>query len=271
MRLNFQKLGAGHPLVILHGLYGSGENWLTIGKGLAGISAVYLPDQRNHGASPWSGQMDYPSMAADLREFLDDQGISQAILLGHSMGGKTAMRFAAENQGRVSRLIIADISPRSYLDDNNLSAHNEQHQSIIGALSRVDLPAAFSIGDVDRQLESVIKNKRLRMFLLKNLHKNEKGLYEWKINLTSIRDNLIVLAGGIGDEAFMSQTFRSFPVLFIRGENSNYININGDDPNLIRRIFPLAQITTIKNTGHWLHAEQPELFTRIVKQFILKD
>lgn len=267
MKLSYQKFGSGHPLIILHGLYGSGDNWLTIGKALAGINEIILVDQRNHGNSPRSDTMNYQVLASDLKELMDGLGIKQAAILGHSMGGKASMWFATENPGRVSRLIIADISPRSYLHDDGPSNHMEQHDEILEALKNVNLDSCKSIGEVDHQLESGIPAKRLRQFLLKNLQKSETGLYSWKINIHSISRNLQNLANGLDLKSLAGQSFRQFPVLFIKGEKSPYIL--EPDIELIRQLFPLAQIITIKNTGHWLHAEEPEMFINIVKRFII--
>lgn len=268
MQLNFQQFGSGHPLIILHGLYGSGDNWLTIGKSLSGVSQVFLMDQRNHGTSPHSDTMDYPSLSADLKEFMDHTGIRQAALLGHSMGGKAAMWFAAENPGRVSRLIVADISPRSYLNDTGSSNHSGQHDEILLALRSMDLKALTTIGEVDHDLEKYLPDKRLRQFLLKNLRKTESGHLEWKINLTAISRNISSLADGLDNFVNQGMSLSQFPVLFIRGEKSSYIL--EPDLVLIRRLFPLARIMTIKNAGHWLHAEEPELFTGIVRKFLIE-
>lgn len=267
MKLEYQKLGTGHPLIILHGLYGSGDNWLTIGKALSGISEIILVDQRNHGASPHSDLMDYKVLASDLKELMDSLGIRNASILGHSMGGKAAMWFATENPGRVSRLIIADISPRSYLQDIGPSNHMEEHHEILEALGKINLAYAKSIGDVDRQLEFYLPAKRLRQFLLKNLQKSSDGTYHWKINIPSISLNLQNLGNGLDLKSLEGKSFSQFPALFIKGENSPYIK--APDIELIRQLFPLAQIVTIKNTGHWLHAEAPEIFISIVRKFII--
>jgi esterase len=267
MQLSIQKFGSGHPIIILHGLYGCGDNWRTIGKALSGIGEVILVDQRNHGASPHSDEMNYKVLALDLKELMDSLEIRKAVIIGHSMGGKAAMWFATENSGRVSRLIIADISPRSYLKDSGPSNHQEQHDEILEALAGIDLLNMASIGAVDKLLEMALPGKRLRQFLLKNLQKNAQGQFEWKINIPSIRKNLGYLADGLDLDKLNGTEFKNFPILFIKGEKSPYIL--EPDIDLIRRLFPLAQITTIKNAGHWLHAEEPEVFINSVKKFLL--
>jgi len=267
MQLHYQKLGSGHPLIILHGLYGSGDNWLTIAKALSGICEVILVDQRNHGSSPHSYHLNYQILASDIKELMDNLDIQKASLLGHSMGGKAAMWFATENPGRINRMIIADISPRSYLSDNAPSNHMEQHEEILTALSSIDLSVSNSIGDVDHMLETSLPARRLRQFLLKNLRKNPNGHFEWKINIDAISRNLANLADGLNLESLKGSEFRQFPILFIKGEKSPYIL--QPDIDLIRLIFPQAQIVTIKNAGHWLHAEEPDLFIRIIRNFLL--
>lgn len=267
MQLAYRKLGSGHPLIILHGLYGSGENWLTIAKGLAGICEVYLVDQRNHGSSPHSDELNYRILAYDLLDFMDRLDIRKASILGHSMGGKAAMWFATENPGRVCRLIIADISPRSYLNDTGPSNHLREHTEILRALSNADLTVS-SIGEIDRQLENELPGKRLRQFLLKNLRRNDEGVFEWKINIPAINANLQALADGLSPDTLPGKSFSQFPVMFIRGEKSPYIL--EPDLEIIRSLFPLSTVVTIRNAGHWLHAEEPEMFLSIVKKFMLQ-
>jgi esterase len=267
MELNYRKLGAGHPLIILHGLYGSGDNWLTIAHALAGICEVILVDQRNHGSSPHSEVLNYKVLAEDLGNLMDDLGLQKATILGHSMGGKAALWFATTNPGRVSSLIIADIGPRSYLNDTGPSNHMNEHKEILAALAAADVSTANTIGEVDQRLETSLPGKRLRQFLLKNLRKTVSGSYEWKINLEAIGNNLNSLAGGLDPDSTIGKSFTNFPVIFIRGEKSPYIL--EPDVMLIMQLFPTAQIVTIKNAGHWLHAEQPEIFTGIVRRFIL--
>jgi len=266
MILNYRKFGSGHPLIILHGLYGSGDNWLSIGKALSGICEVFLIDLRNHGSSPHDDLNDYEVMMDDLKMFYEQQEIQSAIILGHSMGGKVAMRFAIEYQAMVSKLIIADVSPGSYVSEG-INDHVQGHKKIISAMMNVDFSLTEGLADVEKQLSEHLKDERLRKFLLKNLRKNDHHFYEWKINLPVLMNNLHYIAGGLDPDLLKNSKINSFPVLFIRGENSDYIGER--DKVLIKNIFPLANMLTLKNAGHWLHAEQPELFARAVKRFIL--
>lgn len=266
MKLNYRKLGSGHPLIILHGLYGSGDNWLTIGKSLSGICEVYLVDQRNHGDSPHGENHNYDVMTSDLREFLDDHNISSAIIMGHSMGGKVAMKFAMEFPGLVSKLIIVDVSPASYLDGET-RAHLKLHTKIINAMTGLDTGFIKGLSDADKILSRDLPDERLRKFLMKNLGKNDNGNYYWKINLPVLKKNLENISDGLDETQMRESEIRNFPVLFIAGEDSDYVR--EDDKTLIKDIFPLANIVSLKNAGHWLHAEHPEMFTKIVRRFII--
>ena len=267
MKLYVQRLGKGFPLIILHGLYGSGDNWLTIAKSLSGLCEVFLVDQRNHGRSPHSDEHDYQSLASDLLEMMNGLGLSRAVILGHSMGGKAAMWFAAQNPSRVSRLIIADISPRSYIDGTPENDHSAFHQKVMKSMLSVDFTRVNGLGDIDRQLAIRLPDKQLRQFLLKNAEKDPGAVYRWRLNLEALLQNMANLSSGL--ESFLGEgkSFNQFPVLFIRGENSHYI----DEPDLvmIRRLYPDAQIVTIKNAGHWLHAEQPAAVVAVIKKQIV--
>ena len=264
--LNFTKQGQGHPLIILHGLYGSGSNWLSIAKKLSGICEVYLVDQRNHGASPHHSEHTYQSMMEDLIFFMDEQGLNKVILLGHSMGGKTAIWAAINYPERISHLVVADISPLAYPAVDGVRHHMQGHEKIMNALLDMDLSAVSSLRDADNMLKDVLPDRALRQFLMKNLGKSDAGNYVWKLNVKSLLNNLSNLSEGIDPELVPDTGYRQYPVMFIRGEQSNYI-LNKDEQG-IKRIFPLAQIVTIRNVGHWLHAEQPEIFIQTVKKFL---
>jgi esterase len=269
MKLHVQRLGKGYPFIILHGLYGSGENWLTIAKNLSGICEVFLVDQRNHGRSPHSDQHNYQLLASDLLEMMNSHDLSKAVILGHSMGGKAAMWFAAQNPSRINRLIIADISPRSYLDNTLETNHSAYHVKVLESMLAVDFKKVSGLGDIDRQLETRLHDKQLRQFLLKNIEKEPGSGYYWRLNVAALLANLDNLSEGL--ESFLAEgkVYKQFPVLFIRGENSAYIGEK--DVIVIGKLFPDAQIVTIRNAGHWLHAEQPTAFLSIVKKLLLNS
>ncbi len=267
MKLHYEKIGSGHPLVILHGLYGSGKNWLSIARELSGICEVYLVDQRNHGDSPHASQHAYPDMMDDLKELLDDLNLHKAMLLGHSMGGKTAMYFATHYPGRVSRLMVADMSPLSYLRQDETPEQVHGHMHIMNSMLNLDLKMLNSLKEIDQALAISLPDKRLRQFLFKNLRKNEVG-YSWGLNLTGLLDSLQLLVEGLPREIIEQGGYKQYPVLFIKGENSSYIQ--DADEEVIKHVFPGAAITTIRNAGHWLHAEQPDIFVKIVKKFLLE-
>ncbi len=267
MTLNFSRTGQGFPLVILHGLYGSGDNWLTIARGLSSLCEVFLVDQRNHGGSFHSDQHDYPAMSNDLNNLMDHLGLDKAVILGHSMGGRTAMRFAADHPERISGLIIADISPRSYTDPQLDGSTHNFHRVILKALSEVSLADKKTIGEVDRQLAETLPDRRLRQFLLKNLERSSHGVFQWKLNIPVLLSNLDSMNSGVEEEITKGNTFTRSPVLFLRGSQSDYIR--EPDIQLIRKLYPFAQIVTLKNAGHWLHAEQPATFISLIKTFLL--
>lgn len=267
MKLYVQRLGQGYPVIILHGLYGSGDNWLTIAKSLSGLCEVFLVDQRNHGLSPHSDQHTYAELAADLLELMDDNDLTQAVIVGHSMGGKAAMWFAAQYASRISRLIIVDVSPRSYLDSEGENSHSAFHTKVMESMLAVDFSIATGLGDIDRQLNARIPDKKLRQFLLKNIGKEPGSGFFWRLNLPALLRNLDNLSAGL--ESFLAEgrVYNQFPILFIRGGDSAYIGEK--DTVMIRELYPNAQIVTIKNTGHWLHAEQPATVVALIRKQLL--
>jgi esterase len=254
MDLHFRVYGDGHPLIILHGFLGASGNWHTLSRSVfAEHYRVFAVDQRNHGRSPHSNVFDYETLADDVLRFMDSQGIERSHLLGHSMGGKVAMHVAARYSDRIGRLIIADISPRAY---------DELHEEILDALAAVD-PSGFSErDDIDRALAEYIPSSAIRMFLLKNLaHDREAGAYSWQMNLEVLRKNYPLINEALPEDALFEG-----PTLFIRGDRSAYVP--DEDRELIARHFPLARIVTLKNAGHWLHAEQPDAFGKTVLAFL---
>lgn len=272
MRLYFRKFGQGHPLIIIHGLYGSSDNWINIGRELSEYFEVFLLDQRNHGQSPHNAEHSYAAMKSDLLEFMDTQQIERAILLGHSMGGKTAMLFALQHPERVSRLVVADIAPKKYTLPKQESPKNFSHLTIFKAMREVDFETAHSRSEIEKQLARHIWSKRVRKFLLKNIRRNktkclgEAHCFGWQINVEALYNNLDEILGGVDASEYKGKAVENFPALFLKGEHSGYLS--PDDLPQIKKMFAFATLETIPQAGHWLHAEQPEKFIKSVQEFI---
>lgn len=254
MKLNYREIGEGKPMVILHGLFGSSDNWLTMAKRLGKFRKLYLIDQRNHGSSPHSETFTYEAMAKDLKDFIIEHDLEKPEILGHSMGGKTAMQFAANYPELLSKLIVVDIAPKYY------PVH---HQTILSGLRSLNLKTLESRGEADEALASYIPVTMTRQFLLKNLRRDADG-FAWKINLKVIEDNI----ENVG-KALISKHMIECPTLFIRGSESDYIT--DEDQELIEEFFNDARIVTIEGAGHWIHAEQPDELCQIIEDFIHVD
>jgi pimeloyl-ACP methyl ester carboxylesterase len=252
MQLYFKESGQGRAVILLHGLFGSADNWHHVALRLAEEFYVITLDQRNHGQSPHSEEMNYPLMADDVNEFMATRGLQTAHVIGHSMGGKTAMQFALQFPQRVEKLIVADMAPRKYLP---------AHEKIFAAQLALDLKSFSSRQQIEDALAPEIPNLVLRRFLLKNLGRNDAGEFFWKINLRGLSENYPRL----GEPVSALVPFAK-PTLFIRGEKSNYLGA-ADEP-LICEMFPKSEIQTIAGAGHWVHADQPEEFLRLVKNFL---
>lgn len=251
MQLNYKQFGQGHPIIILHGLFGSLDNWQTIARQLAQNYMVFVLDQRNHGYSPHVETFDYESMAEDLRLFMEDNWIYGATILGHSMGGKTAMQFALDNPDMVNRLVIVDIGPKAY---------RSGHQSIFEAMFSLDVTQLTNRKIAYAHFKKTIEKEGVRQFLLKNLTRNRAGSYAWKMNLPVIYQNYDkILAAIESDEVFDK------PTLFIKGELSPYITEK--DHSFIHTLFPNAEIKTVAGAGHWVHSEKPRLFLDVLNGF----
>lgn len=263
MQLFFRKEGIGSPLIILHGLYGASDNWFAIAKKLAERYTVYSIDLRNHGQSPHHEDHTFAAMKADLVQFFDTHNIETAALLGHSMGGKVAMAFAADFPERVTNLIVVDIAPKNYLTQGEENLY-PLHRNILTAMLEINFDYVDSRQQVEENLSLKIDNARIRQFLMKNLIVNKTGKpLRWKLNLGALYDNLEEIVSGGDYKLFEDRLpITTYPVRFIRGLASNYIQEN--DLELIKRIYPDAQIVDIPNAGHWLHAEQPDLFMQAV-------
>ena len=268
MKLFYRKYGeAGPPLIIVHGLYGASDNWITIAREMSENFEVYILDQRNHGESPHDEVHTYDAMRGDLEEFMDERGIEKATLMGHSMGGKTVMSFAMSHPERVESLIVVDIAPVPYHD---LAVHSHMaanHAKMIDAMLELDLEKIESREDASRALSVKIGSERIRLFLLKNLARDKNHQFSWKINLPVLKESLHDIMDGLPTEKFISEGgIKGFPVFFIRGEKSDYILPEHHDT--IKKLFPTAEIVSIPNSGHWVHAEQPDLLLKNLKYFL---
>lgn len=252
MNLHFRTLGEGPPLILLHGLLGSLDNWLPPGRMFAARFKVFALDQRNHGMSPHSAEFGYGLMARDLHGFMHTHGLASAHLLGHSMGGKTAMQFALLHPEQVVKLVVVDMSPRAY---------PPTHEETLEFLQALDLKAFSRREQIEVALVASVPDARLRGFFLKNVRREATGEFRWKVNLPAIRKNYGPLCAALDAE-------RPFlkPALFIRGGKSPYLSER--DLALIRRLFPQAQMRAIPGAGHWVHADAPHEFARIVLEFL---
>jgi pimeloyl-ACP methyl ester carboxylesterase len=251
MKLFFREYGQGKPMIILHGLFGSSDNWLTQAKLFSDSYKIYTVDLRNHGQSPHSDIFDYQSMVADLAELIDDHSISDPIMIGHSMGGKAAMNFALSHPNKIDRLVVVDISPKAY---------NLEHYTIVEGLLAIPIDKLQSRNEADEILSSHVPEPDVRQFLLKNLQRKPEGGFSWKINLKIISEKL----SNVGLDLHVKGTFEK-PTLFIRGRKSKYIP--DSDWDRITQIFPNSKLETM-DTGHWVQAEKPQEFCDIVTRWL---
>ncbi len=252
MQLNFKKMGKGQPFIILHGLFGSLDNWQSIARELASTFEVYLVDLRNHGDSFHHEDFSYDAMSKDLAIFLTTHTIENPIIMGHSMGGKVAMNFALKNPGHFDKLIVVDIAPKSY------PVH---HDRILEGLSALDVKNLTSRNEADQQLAEYVPQRAVRQFLLKNMGREKSGGFSWKINLEGIQENIGLVGDGIADNLRSDKQ-----TLFIVGKKSDYIK--EEDISGIRAIFANSKIEWIEGAGHWVHAEQPQQFLAVVNAFL---
>jgi pimeloyl-ACP methyl ester carboxylesterase len=253
MKLNYKIFGTGHPVIIMHGLFGMGDNWRTVARIMEPQYQSIVVDMRNHGRSPHDPEMNFNVMAEDIVELMDDLHFQQASLLGHSMGGKVAMQCALSYQDRVAKLIVADIAPKQY---------PPHHNEVIKAIESVKPELLHERSEVEQALARFLGNDQSTLqFIMKNISRKPEGGFEWKANMPDIIDAYDYLMEGIDS----SQPFTG-PVLFIRGEKSRYIL--DDDMPRIRALFPNSSLYTIKGAGHWVHADAPEAFARAVLGFL---
>lgn len=254
MKLAYRKLGSGKPLFILHGLFGSSDNWQTLGKYFAEHFTVYLIDLRNHGHSPHSNEWNYEVMSNDLKELADDEGLDKVMLLGHSMGGKTAMHFTVRYPERVEKLVVVDIGPKKYPVTN---------QFVVDALEQFDPQTLASRKEAEEILSRYIEEPGTRQFLLKNLYWDENQKLRWRFNLDVIKQNI----ANVSELTPMPEKPVESPVLFVKGQESDYIFPT--DIKLMTAIFPHARLVEIRGAGHWVHADNPTEFFKTVLEFLI--
>ena len=242
----------GTPVIILHGLFGNQGNWGQHAKILSNTFAVYGFDHRNHGRSEWEDGMSYKEMAEDVRETMGMLNIDSAHLIGHSMGGKTAMQLALAWPELVKKLVIVDVAPVKY---------KPHHEAVFSGLEILNLDLIDGRQDADEILSEHVKEKDVRDFLLAYLKKDEEGDLSWRMNLDAIIDGYDELQAGLSAQ----QPFEG-DVLFIKGQKSDYI-LKKYEKEMFK-LFPNAQVEEIKDSGHWLHAQQPEIFQSMVYKFL---
>jgi esterase len=262
MILNSQIFGSGKKLIILHGMYGSSDSWTRIAKSFEHNYEVHLPDLRNHGDSFHHPVHSYYEMSEDLKRYMYHHKIPKAIICGHSMGGKTAMFFAANYPDLCEKLIIADISPRDYRELNEYSPRINFHLNLISLFKNLEPHNFSTYKDFAKHLP--VKEEPFRSLILKNLRKTE-GRLEWQLNVDAIFNNIDNIFEGLNPDDFIDKKI-NIPTLFIRGENSDYIDSN--DEKLISFIFLNVKIQSISNAGHWLHIEQTDEVVRVLSNWL---
>lgn len=253
MKITYREMGEGQPFIIAHGLFGFSDNWQSHANKLADYYRVILVDQRNHGHSDWSEVHTYDAMADDLHELIQELELENVILMGHSMGGKTVMRFAQKYTDLLDKLIVVDMGVKQY---------PMHHREIIDAILAIDLSVVKTRGDADEAMSKNISSFGIRQFLLKNLFWKEKQQLAWRMNIDVLNREMAEILKPL---EFM-EVFT--PTLFIRGELSNYIL--DEDWNEIEDFFPDSELVSIPNTGHWVHSEAPKEFLEAVLSFCLR-
>lgn len=255
MKLHYKTIGSGPPLIFLHGVFGMLDNWKSIAKKMEDKYTCVLVDLRNHGKSPKDNTFDYASMADDLVELMDDMKISSTHLLGHSMGGKVAMQFSLVHPEKVDKLIVVDIAPRSY---------EPHHHAVIEAIRSLDPSAIEERAEAEEIFQKYLGNDQSTiLFLMKNLDRLTNGGFQWKANMDVITSSYEeVLKEITSNEPFQK------PTLFIRGALSN--SVRDEDWENIRDLFPKAQLVTIEEADHWVHADQPEAIIDAIEGFLFR-
>lgn len=253
MDLHYRELGVGPPLVILHGLFGSSDNWQSLAKRFSSFYTVYLIDLRNHGHSPWSDSHTYDDMVDDVHAWCLKKNLHSICLIGHSMGGKVAMLWAQKHPKSIHKLMVVDMGVKAY---------DMHHQDVIEAIHSLELKSLSSRSEADAILKVKIASYEVRQFILKNLYWIEKGKLAWRMNVDVLEANMPNILSALPQKESWT------PTLFLRGRNSNYV-LDADIAE-IEKLFPDSVIETIENAGHWVHAEQPDAFFDSIMGFCLR-
>tara|TARA_A100001015_G_scaffold211547_1_gene237199 strand:+ start:1538 stop:2305 length:768 start_codon:yes stop_codon:yes gene_type:complete len=252
--LHYKQYGQGkYPVFILHGLFGMLDNWHLIANKLQEDFTIYTVDQRNHGLSFHSPEMDYTIMAKDLENLATHLNIDSYSIIGHSMGGKTAMQATNISPAKIDKLVVVDIAPKKYWGG---------HEKYFEALKSITFENLSSRKEANLNLLKYEKDEAVRMFLLKNLKRREEGGYKLKMNLPAIENNY----KHIMSSPVLINKF-SKPTLFVKGAKSNYIQ--SEDFNEMRKRFPNYHLEELQNAGHWVHAENSDSFLHAVGSFLL--
>lgn len=253
MELYYRELGQGPPLIILHGLFGMSDNWLTIARRIAEHHTVYIPDQRNHGRSGHDPQFNYRVLLEDVRELIEKNNLYNIKLIGHSMGGKVAMLYALEYPEQVDKLAIIDIAPKTY--------QRPVFRTFLKQLLAIDLRGLKSRTEADQRLAQKIPQAAIRQFLLKNLYRDQAKSFQWRLNLLSLFNNIDAILNGDEISGYWGK-----PALFVRGSRSDYI-LDADLPQIMN-IFPQAKVETIAGATHWVHADNPDELCERLREYL---
>jgi esterase len=252
LHLHFESCGTGHPLIILHGLFGSLENWRSMSRKLCRCFQVFSVDLRNHGNSSHSAEFNCALMVEDLKEFMQEHSLGSAYLLGHSLGGKVAMHIAVIHPALVDKLVVVDIAPRAYLPS---------HKNVFTLLTAIPLEKFSGRSEVRQELEKGISDRSVVEFLLKNITTTRSGILQWRMNLKALQENYQEIIAAHEWEGRFDK-----PTLFIRGEDSDYIGLA--DLGGIKKYFPSAEVAMVAGAGHWVHAQAPDAFEDLVRDFL---
>ncbi len=252
MKLFYRETGSGEPVIILHGLFGMSDNWMSIARKIGERYRVILPDMRNHGRSPWANLFTYEALVQDVQDLITSLQLSGVRLIGHSMGGKTAMLLSAKHPEWVHQLVVVDMAPKTY--------ERPLFREFIRQLLTIDLDGLNTRKEADERLAQTIHSEPIRQFLLKNLYRDDALQFKWRINLQSLWTHL--------DDILTFPALREetpVPALFVRGGKSDYIS-DTDIPH-IKRLFPQSDVVTIPNATHWLHADAPDALCAALRDF----